>query len=382
MQSSSDDFKKAIRNSHVAISKVVLKRDQQVLVDDLPVLTGSVSDDSSALVRRRCTLTLPGVPEVLDLLPKNQPSDGGLWPLGNELELFGGIKYGTGVEEYIPMGVFRIAKPVLQDSGEDLTISIEGYDRGRSISRAKFTAPYFVALGTNYADAIKALAQVKGPWLTADNFRFMETSYETPSLVFTDADDPWQMMIDMAESFGAELFFDGVGNLVLQPQSDPVFTPPDFDYSEGEEATITSIGRDLDDEEAYNGVIFMGETTDNVVPVRAEVWDTNPASPTYYDPKKAEASVYGPVPDIQKSQLITTQAQADEAAAARFSRVMGVIEKIDFTAINNPTHFSGDIISVSRDRINVDSIYVLEGITMGLGANTTMSGTTRKRRAS
>lgn len=383
MHPASDEFKAALRRSHTSITKANLLRGHTTIVEDLPVITGEVTDDASALIRRRCNLTLPGIDEVLDLLPEVQPSDGGLWPLGNELELFGGIRFPDGTEELIAMGVFRISKPVVTDSGSDVTLQVEGFDRSRSVSRAGFIDSYTVAQGTNYAEAIRTLIEQKAPWLTQDDhhYVFMETPYETPSLVFTPSDDPWDVATKMASSFGAELFFDGHGNIILRPQPDPLFTPPGFDYSEGEEATITSITRDLDDQEAYNGVVIIAENSDLPAPIRSEVWDTNPDSPTYYDPANPSTSIYGPVPKIISTQYISTQAQADDAAAAEFARIMGVIEKIDFSAINNPTHFSGDVISVARGRINVDSIYLLESIKIGLGANTQMSGTTRKRRA-
>lgn len=381
----SEAFKAALRKSHTAISKVSLHRGTETLVDNLPVLSGEVTDDASAQVRRRCGLQLPGTSEIMDLLTASPPSEGGLWPVGNELKLFGGIRYpATSVsvesEELIPMGVFRISKPNVSDSGSNLTVSIEGFDRSRAVSRAGFTQPYRIAAGTNYSTAIQDLIEYRAPWLLPTDFVFMATSFTTPGLIFTEQDDPWVKAQEMASSFGAEVLFDGDGRCVLQPQPDPQFTPSSFDYIEGEQATLTSLGRDLDDQEAYNGVVILAESSDLPYPLRAEAWDTNPASPTYFDPALPSASIYGPVPKIVTSQYITTQSQANQAAAAEFARVNGVIEKIDFTAINNPSHFSGDVIQVTRARAHVNALYVLDSINIGLGANSSMSGTTRKRR--
>lgn len=382
----SERFKQALRNSHVPISRANLRRGPELLYEDLPVLSGEVTDDGSAKVRRRCNLVLPGIEEILDLVPQTQPSNGGLWPLGNELELFSGIRYPSapGVpadEELQPIGIFRISKPVLSDSGLDLSMSVEGFDRSRTISRAGFTEPYSVTAGANYAEAIATLVLSRAPWMDSGDLSFMTTPYTTPSLVFLPSDDPWDMATKMAESIGAELFFDGAGMLVLQPQPDPLYTPSSFDYVEGEDATFTEITRDLDDQEAYNGVVIISENSDLTAPLTAQVWDTDPSSPTYYDPASPGDSIYGPVPKIVSSQLITTQAQAEEAAGAEFARITGIIEKIEFNAINNPAHSSGDVIQVTRERVNVNSVYLLESLRIGVGATTSMSATTRRRRA-
>lgn len=379
MYNVTERFKKALRQSHVVVSHVELLRSGDVIYDGLPVVSGDVTDDSQALIRRRCNLSLPVNDDVMALLPRDHPSDGGLWPLGNEVKLYSGIRYSNGDEELVPMGVYRIARPVASTAND--VVTIDGYDRSRSVSRARFTEPYSISQGTNYAIAIKELVQSRIAWLADEDFLFMDTDHTTPLLVFTSDDDPWQMATDMAASLGAELFFDGNGNCVLRPEPDPAFTPPVFEYISGEEATILDMDRDLDDEQAYNGVIVTGENTDLLLPVRAESWDTNPDSPTYYDPDYPSQSVYGAVPYFITSQYVTTVQQAQDAAAANLTRVMGIIEKIEFSAINNPAHESGDVIAVGRDELNVNGVYILDSVRIGIGAASGMAGTTRKRRA-
>lgn len=382
MYSVSEAFLAALRQNHTAIARVDLLRSGDVIESNIPVLTGDVNADSQALIRRRCDISLPGTEEVLALLPQEFPSNGGLWPLGNELKLYSGIRYPDGTEEMASMGVFRISRPVANEASlGERVVTVSGYDRSRSVSRAKFTHPYVITQGTNYSIAIKNLVQSRLPWLADDQFLFMDTNYTTPELVFVMDDDPWDMAVKMAESLGAELFFDGDGNCVMRPEPDPAFTPSSFDYIAGEDATISTVTRDLDDEQAYNGVIVTGENSDLPAPVRAEAWDINPDSPTYFDPDYPEASQYGAVPYFISSQYITTQGQAQDAADANLLRVMGIIEKIEFSAINNPAHEAGDVISVGRPELNVSGVYILDSVRMGLGPEASMSGTTRKRRA-
>lgn len=375
----SDRFLAALRESHTVISRVDLYSQDTLVIGDIPVLDGEVTDDCLALIRRRCSLTLPGTDEILDLLPQVPPVDGGLWPLGNELKLWSGIQFDDGTEELVPLGVFRIAKPIISEETE-VSVSIEAYDRSRAVSRAKFTDTYTIRKGTNYSTAILNLIQSRLPWLDQSNYRFISTTHVTPQLVFTPEDDPWEMANNMASSLGMEVFFDGDGVCVLQLQSDPAHTQPVFEYHEGEDATLVSLGRDLDDEEAYNGVILTVENTDIPRPLRAEVWDTDPSSPTYYDPIFPELSTYGSVPFLDSSQYITTQTQANESARATLTRVSGVMERIEFTAFNNPAHSSCDVISIRRTSLGVDDIYILDSVKTVLGVGGIMSGITRKRR--
>lgn len=382
MYAVTDRFLAALRKSHTSVARAELYRGTELINADLPVIAGQVTDDSQALVRRRLSVALPGTAEVLAALASVVPDDGGLWPLGNELKVYAGIEFEPGDQEVVPLGVFRISKPVLSDSANGVAISIDGYDRGRAVSRARFTEPYVVAAGTNYATAIKDLIKSRLPTLTDADFVFMTTTYTTPQLVFTSDDDPMDMALKMAGSLGAELFFDGNGKCALRPEPDPLFDPPVFAYEDGETSTLTGIGRDLDDEQAYNGVIVISENSELATPLRAEAWDTNQNSPTYYDPDYPSQSLYGAVPYFINSQYITTQQQCQDAADANLARVLGIIEKIQFEAVNNPAHTSGDIITVGRSSIGATGVNILDSLTIGFGGSVTMTGATRKRRSS
>lgn len=377
----SDAFLAALRKSHTAICRADLLQRGEVLATGLPVLSGDVSDDTGASVRRRAGLTLAPTTDVLSMLAAQPPSNGGLWPLGNELKLYGGIRFRDGSEELASMGVFRINRPRLEETADGITASVEGFDRGRSVSRNRFVNPYTVADGTNYSIAIMDLVKSRLPWLLDDDFEFMSTDYTTPLLVFSMDDDPWASAQEMAASFGAELLWNSDGKCVLRPEPDPLYTPPSFVYARGIDATVTEMGRDLDDEQAYNGVVVTSSSTSLTAPLRAEAWDTDPASPTFYDPDNPGQSLYGAVPYFMSSQYIMTQAQADEAAAANLARVMGVIESINFNAVNNPAHEGGDVVLLQSDKIGVDAAYILDSVRIGLGEQFVMSGTTRKRRA-
>lgn len=377
----SDRWGPALRGSHTVDFKAQLYRRGALLVDDIPVLGGNVVDNATANIRRRCQLNLAPSLEILELLSKNVPVNGGLWPLGNELKLLGGLLYPDGTSEYVPMGLFRLSRAELSRSSSDLIVAVEGWDRGRSVSRASFVEPWHIRQGTNYNDAIRDLVRAKLPFLSDDEIKLAATNYTTPNLVFTGpTDDPWQKAQLMAESLGNELLFNGNGHLVSRGLPSPYSTPAVFVYAEGDDCTMITSTRDLSDEQAYNGVIATGESSSNITPVRAEAWDTDPASPTYFDPKSPETSIYGPVPFFMSSQYITTKAQAVDAAINNLGRVKGTVEAVSFTAINNFAHESYDPVDVTVEKTGIDDSYMLEQLTIGVGVQTAMSAVARKRR--
>jgi len=376
-----DRFRAAIKESRTIVAKAHLYRQHEMIAMDIPILSGNVVDDASALLRKRMDLELAPTDEILDLLPANHPDDGGLWPTGNELHIYTGIDFEDGTPaEYIHNGVFRVNRPKVEDTGDGLKITVSGFDRGRTVQRAKFLTPYNIRAGVNYMTAVRDLLFSRMPWLTEDDIDFMETEYTTPVLNFTSDDDPWAVAVMMVASVGAQLYWDHHGRAVTRPEPNTEVDPPVFDYAEGEEAIITSISRDLDDDASYNGVIVSAESTSNSSPIRAEVWDTDPSSPTYYDPRNPAQSVYGANPLFIQSELVTTYGQALAMAQAQLRKELGIVEHIDFTSVVNPLHESNDVISLKRERIHVDNVYILESFRASLGDEGSMSGTTRKRR--
>jgi hypothetical protein len=280
------------------------------------------------------------------------------------------------------MGVYRINKARIVGSHGDLGVEIQGFDRSRTISRNRFTIPFVVRAGRLYPDAIKGLLKNRMPLLNDVEFLFPPSNYKTPQLTFVTDDDPWEVAMNMAGSLGMELLFDGRGRPLMRFEPDPGETQSVFDYVEGEDCTLLDLDRELDDELAYSGAIVTGSNSSNKYPPRGETWDTNPASPTYYDPQNPEASDYGRVPVFMTSEYVTTNAQAKDASKAELLRHSGIVENIQFNAVNNFAHESGDPIRVQRLVQGVDASYTLQSLNIGLGDNRGMSGTTKRRRAS
>lgn len=337
-----------------------------VVASNLRVLGGSVEVDATATTRRRMTATV--VDDTGALVP-NDAADV-LSPYGYELRVYRGYNLAIGgADELVPLGTFRIASAKVADNGAQ-TIELSGFDRSRSVQRARFESPYAVAAGTNYVTAIQSLISDRLPGTT---FSSITTSLTTPALLFDQASDPWKAASDMAASIGAEVFFDPLGVCVIRNQPNTATDPVAFEYAEGVNSTLFTVENALDDDPGYNGVIVDGEPAGGT-PSHAVVYDTNPLSPTY------SLGRYGKVPTFMKSPYVTTQAQADQAAAAALLRAKGGTEQLRFSAIPNPAHEGGDVVRVVRTEIGVDDYYLLTQFGIPLDVTGVMSPTTRKRR--
>jgi hypothetical protein len=376
-----DRFLNSIRYSHTKMTRVDLYRDQQPLVTSLPLLTASVTDDYTADVRRRCDVTLAGTEDVMDLLPTQAEGEGGLWPIGNEIRIRSGIVYSDGDEELVPMGVFRIANPVIRVGADgDRVVSIKGYDRSRAVSRARFIEPYQIAQSAfDVPLEIKALVKSRIPTMADDEFILMSSDYDPPPRAFLRDNDPWKdAAVEMAKGIGAEVLFDGLGRLVVRPAPDPIADPVTFSYVEGEDCTLLDLDRALDDEQGYNGVVASSQSTDNEEIFEGQFWDTDSTSPTYFDPDYPEKSIYGQMPYFYVSEFIRTDQQAKDAAKGIFGSVTGILESYDFTAICNPAHESGDTIRVIQSLANADDVNLAQVFNFNLTGGT-MTVQTRRR---
>lgn len=379
MMEASDAFLEALKAS----SQIVTCRGEFRLrggkVSDCDIISGEVKADKTATYRNSCSLELD--PSTVEL-PGVEFDDSPLWPIGYEIQVWSGLQLPGGTVEEKPQGLFRISKPQINHTASELTLSVEGYDRSRVMNRNSFTSHYVVHAGNDYGTEIKRLIRNRLPFLNDDDFDFMSTEgYVTPRLVFSMGDPPWERALEMATSIGAELFFGPTGRPTLRAEPDVSYTPPSYTYLSGEEALLESITRSLDDEDAYNGVIIIGQNTENDLSVpRGEAWDDDPESPTYYNPASPLSSLYGPVPLIETSDFVTSAGQAQTAANARLRKLLGIMESVDFSGISNPLQEAGDVIRIVDEDSGIGANYVLDSLTKGLGPEGSMSGVTRRRK--
>jgi hypothetical protein len=365
----SDRFYKEIRKSHKVVSYVdVISPDNETV--RLHALDGSVDCDKTAAIRRKI-----GV-HCIDPTGVLTPRANGelLTPFGTEIRAYRGVEYADGEQEVASLGVFRLSRCTVADSNSGSpVITLEGFDRSRTIQRAKFTSPYVISPGTNAISAIKAIVQRTFPEVEFDSISSPVST--TAPLLYDAGSDPLEAIFSLAASVGCHAYFDAEGRFAILPPHDVNALPSaDFTIIEGEGSTMLDLAREYTDEPGYNGFIVTGESVgDNLPPVRGEAWDDNPTSPTY------RRGPYGEVPGFYTDNLAKTADQCTTVARALLAEALGFSSKLAVTTWVNPSYEADDIVEVKRLKSGVDGVYSVDAFSVPFRAGETQGLTLRER---
>lgn len=373
MATQTDEFYRRLRFSHEVVSYVdVIAPDQET--KRLLTLDGDVSCDRTAQVRR--SLSCRVVDPTGEITPRNTGEI--LTPYGTELRPYRGIRWRDkdGLhEEICPLGVFRLSRSSIGYKADGTSdISLEAYDRSRTIQRDKFTAPYAVQANTNILTAIKEIIKRTFPGAQYDAITTTRTT--TATMLLDTGSDPWEACTQLAASIGCEIYFDVLGRVVIAPPPDIHALPaPDFSYFDSDGGHFIDLGRDFSDEQGYNGVVVTGETPgDEKPPVRGEAWDDSPTSPTY------RYGDYGEVPMFITDNTAKTPEDCEKIAKAQLALLLGAPASLSMTALVNPSYEAGDVVSVKLERAGVDGLYGIDAFNVPLAGSATQRLALRERR--
>ena len=361
------NFDQQVVNSHTVVSRADILLDQNY-VTTLDITDGTVTVQDDA-VRRRCSFSLQD-PEG-DLVP-NDFNDL-LTPGRTEVKLYRGVKYADGSQEILPLGVFGISRFRLDDSGQSMSISCDGFDRARRVQRAVLAKDYPIYGGTNYMVAIQNLIRFCYPDVLFGATG--ATTLLTPStpIVLQAGKDPWGEARRLLGNIGYETFFDPDGYCIIQPVQVNLGTA-DWSLIEGQSATLLSLTKSLSDEQFFNHVVVTGENTANTGGAyRGEAMDQNPASPTYIN------GPMGNVVDFYTSSSITSVQQATSVARARLNKSIGIPIIVETQDLVHPALDLDDTLQITRLRSKINDLYVVSKISIPLTFQRSMNVATRLR---
>lgn len=371
MWPTSSAFSEALLHDRRLANRVeVLYGGQVQLVLDV-VIDGTVTTEDET-VRRSSSVRLVDPEGTLTPVTARDL----LAPRGTELRIFKGLYLpGLRSPELVPLGTLRIASPAIRRDEGGVVIDLKGYDRARAIQRTRFTAPYSIAAGTPTTTAIAGIITSRSGFPV----NVTPSASTTPALVFEQLGDPWDAVQSLARSDALEAFFDVMGTFVCRPVPDYAAQTPVWSYAPGELSLLLHDEREMSDENTYSGVIVTAERP-GAAPIRVEVWDTDPASPTYYDPANPAASTFGPVPYGYFSPSISTAAQATAAGQAIRSRVSGLIEQVEIGTAGHFGHDVGDVLAVTDPETRLHGTHIVSRVTQPIRGGP-MSLRMRSRRA-
>lgn len=300
-------------------------------------LSGSVQLDGGADIRSTVECEISAADQ--DTQENLWPAESGslLTPYGaHELFVERGVSFGGGAVEYVSLGYFRINN-VEQPDAPDGPIRITGTDRMSMIVKAKLIEPVQYPPTDTYGDVVEALV------LDAYDDAVIEwddddVAGDAIGRTVTIESDRYAFLAELVTSVGKVMYFDHRGILVIRNLPDPA--TPLWIVSRGRDGVLVSAARSLSDEGVYNGVVAVGEAFDTAEPSRGVAVDDNPDSPTRW------GGPFGKVPRDFASPLLTSDSQAELAAATVLRKSLGLPYNVDFSAIPNPGLEPGDPVAV------------------------------------
>lgn len=397
------------------------------------VLDGNCTYTKDSDQRSQCTITIAS-PDG-SLIPTETTSP--LTPWGNEIRIYSGVGYANGTTEVCSMGYFRINSVQVTEENGAIQIQVTGYDRSRNISRNVVQVYWPDALTqANLFQETTTSVGVNVPWTTMIQYVisqfwpyatfndtaadwFLQVSDQTNCVVpagsppnFSEGTDMFDQMRQFAQAAACDLFANRVG--VFTFYRDPVLsfftsTPPTpvVTWIEGSGAQFDQLQRNLNDQTAYNRVVVYGSgdivgqisplsslvqyfggaaspgvlADDNDVnsPTYIGTVDTNPGSTTYGN--VTGPSSYGVVPNIVTNNLLVSQNQVNAFAQWTLRTNIGSQEQLVLNSgLTDPRIEVDDCVQVTRIKDGVNTLYLVESLTIPLTSTQPMQMTLREHR--
>lgn len=259
----------------------------------------------------------------------------------------------AGQPELFDQGWFGLQSSNIDDTPAGVVITMDGYDRARRISRNKFTKSYIVRSGKNVVDEVVNMWRDRAPDI---DFHTIPNSHTTTYTVIDVQADPWEEGRKMLEAIGYEGFFRADGTCWIRPVPDPD-DPDDYtlrwEFREGVNSTLLQTQRAQNNDTIYNGQIVTGISSYGLTPARAEVWDDNPRSPTYY------LGPYGKVPNFTQSDKVSYNAQATDMAKGLLNKSKGLTETTSFGVLPHYALEDDDVVLVNRDVAGLQEVLLI-----------------------
>ncbi|MET0419316.1 MAG: DUF5047 domain-containing protein [Actinoplanes sp.] len=351
-------FEQALRESHTVVVKVDAYLGGDLLVEDLPVASGSVNVNSGTGVRRTLDLTV---------------ADRGLWSaldvLGVELHPQRGIRYPSGAVEMVPLGVFSLDSQSIS-VGPDGGIQVRAApDRWARVQRAQFEQPT-PSIPTNLIrDEISRLVTGAVSGVTVTN---TATSTNTVGPIVWDQDRA-AAAVDLATSIAAEVYFDVAGNLVIA-NAPLLGQTPVWTVDASQSGVLLAGERVRDRARTYNVVVAYPSNLTGVPPYAPViVVDNDPSSRTYVN------GPFGRVPYRYTSPAMTSSIQATAAATALLNRLKAVNAQLSVEAVVHPGLDRGDVITVLTPD-GVTEVHLVDSLTIPLDVSGRQQITARSSR--
>lgn len=359
-------YRDALTRPHTVYNRVdVLDRSGNVLKSDLSFIDGNVRATLNSRVARVLSLTVDR--SWFPLLSNGQGDTGGLLtPYGNRLRAYRGILYGDGSVVSFPVFYGRIETVQMTQAG---SVSVSANDLAADIVDAEFEAPEQSNPANTISQEFRRLIRE----VLAD------ATFGTSDLTGVKiAPVAWQndraQALDDMSATAAMLWYPLADGSFVQrytPWTNPGQTPQ-LTLSDGTGAVggalnmISDWTITLSRSGVYNAVVFTAERQDGTKPVYATAYDTDPASPTFYQGN------FGRKPLLIQNQSALSQSQCKLAAQSALNAATAITQTWDPVSIVPDASLElGDLITMNAE--GASSQQVVSGFTLPLRETGNMS---------
>lgn len=320
----------ALTGSREVYATVAVYYDGAPVLDEVPVVDGTISTDDGQAVQGTLSLSLPRFLTVddveLDLSPNTDGSP--INAEGTQLAVTYYIGIPGGEVEAIGLGWFRIESWTDGDG----TVDLECSSLEAVVAEARFLQPKVVAAGTAYETAFTTLLGTLLPVeITAAAGKVTEAQ--------TFEEDRLEALRTLVGLWPARMVVDDAGTLLVLPPYNDATDPVVLSLTDGEDGTVVHVPSSGNREGVYNAVRASGEATGDVAPVSAIVYLT--------DGPRRWNGPYGNVPYFFASPLITTTAQARAAAKTMLLRLQVQAQPVTVTCVPDPRLQTGDVVELT-----------------------------------
>jgi hypothetical protein len=340
-------FEDAVRYSWSPVAVVDVVRAGVPILQDVKVLSGSVTSDRTSKTRWSSSLVLGLEPwEAVDINV-----------FDTRVRVFYGID-SIGHRELLRLGEYRVDEMSREDTGH-LSLTLSGLER--YVIDDRFLRPRVPPYGVSTILAISQLVLESVPRIRVHGQCTLDRT--------VTATAPWEKermdaALSLGDSIHAEVFCDHDGIFVIRDYPDLLTGVPVFHINQGNAGVMTSVGVTNSRDKVYNAISVFGESSDqDIPPVWAWTRDTDPGSPTYWDGE------FGHVPRFYSSQFMTTEAQCQSTADSMLLEALAHNRIVQFGSSSIPFLEAGDIVLADTPDGFIEK-HMINSTALDLGAGT------------
>jgi hypothetical protein len=332
-------YRALISHSHPVITVISSWLGGVQLADSLPIVAGKVAFDDTAVVKRRLSLTVPARTPDRRWDPAGDPT-APLGAYGQRLHVYSGVGLPGGTVELLDLGWYLITG--WKRSEESATVTVEALDLARLLVDDRLPAPESPPAGATFTSEFRRLVEPILPVSIPAGFPDRAMS----GTIVWDRDRD-KALANLCAAWPARWYVDDTGTARVAAPYTAVSdaTPPDLVLTDGQAGTVVARARQGDRGAMYNRIVVDGKAADDTsAPPHAVAEITAAGSPI------RATGPYGRVTRFYTSDLLTTQAQADAAAASMLITYSSVGRSEPVKAVPDPAVQLGDVARVyTRD---------------------------------